>query len=166
MNKRIILTLTTAIAIFLMFIIAACAPNSGANPQPAPASAETDPQKLMIPRWFLSALTLDGQAVEIPAGQQQMTIQFETATQANGTGGCNSFGADYQASQDGKLTFGPIVTTEMACEGWMQLESAYYQALGKVQQFRVGEGKLTLSSSDGKTTLVFAMPPKWRTGKR
>ena len=42
----------------------------------------------------------------------------------------------------------------------MAQESAYFSALAKVSQFNVENGKLTLSSADGKTSLVYRMPPK------
>jgi putative lipoprotein len=158
MNRKVTVAVIAAFAVILIAAAVVFARNAG--PKAPSASPETDPQKLMIPRWFLSALTLDGQVIDIPAGQQKMTLQFETETKANGTGGCNSFGADYQASKDGKLSFGPIMSTMMACENGMQLETAYLQALAKVQQFKVVQTKLTLSSNDGKTTLVLSMPPK------
>ncbi len=157
MNKKLVLAILGALVIILVIAAVAFAQNSGSK---TATSGETDPKKLMIPRWFLSSLTLDGQAVQVAAGQQAVTIQFKPDSKANGTGGCNSFGADYQVSNDGKLTFGPIMSTMMACDQGMELETASFQALAKVQQFRAAEGKLTLSSSDGKTTLVFALPPK------
>jgi heat shock protein HslJ len=158
MNKKIIPAMLGALAVVL--VITAIVLTQTARPQASPAGPETDPQKLLIPRWFLSALTLDGQTIEIPAGQQTMTIQFEEGDKANGTGGCNSFGADYQAGKDGRMSFGPIMSTMMACADGMQQETAYFQALAKVQQFRVEGVKLTLSSQDGKTSLVYRMPPK------
>jgi len=120
----------------------------------------SDPQMLLIPRWFLASLRLNDIAVEIPAGQQEMTLQFENGGQANGTGGCNSFGVTYQADYDGSLSFGPIASTRMFCEGMMEQENVYFEALSRVAQFRIAEGKLFMTSADGQTELVFTRPPK------
>jgi heat shock protein HslJ len=133
-----------------------------AAPKPSPQSnLSTDPQKLLIPRWFLRSLTLNGQAVELPADQQALTLQFADGNTVSGSGGCNSFGGSYQAGADGKLSFGgPLISSQMACLQGMQLESAYFNALAKVQQFQLDGGRLTLASADGQTSLVFAMPPR------
>ena len=113
----------------------------------------------MIPRWFLASLTLNGQPVEVMQGQQGVTIQFEPGGKANGTGGCNNFSTTFQADYDGTMRFGPVVSTKMFCEGTMELESAYFEALSKVERFSTSDG-LVLSSADGQTQIVFQMPPK------
>lgn len=151
MKKIITASLVSLMLLAGIFFLAGCAQSM--------EGGSADPQKLMIPRWFLSELTLDGQKVEIPVGQQQITLRFEEGGKANGNGGCNSFGTDYKAGKDGKLSFGQITSTLMACDNMLQ-ESAYLEALARVQQFKVEEGKLTLSSADGKTAMVFTMPPK------
>ena len=148
-------------ALLVVIVITLIVVQSGAAQQPpAPGSASTDPQHLMIPRWFLNALILDGLAVDIPADQQSITLQFVPDGSANGKGGCNEFGASYTVSPDGKLSFGPVTSTKMACDSLMAQENAYFNALAKVTQFKTEGGKLTLSSADGKTSLVYRMPPK------
>ncbi len=151
MKKIITASLVSLMLLAGIFFLAGCAQSM--------EGGSTEPQKLLIPRWFLSELTLDGQKVEVPVGQQQITLRFEEGGKANGNGGCNSFGTNYKAGKDGKLSFGQITSTLMACDNMLQ-ESAYLEALARVQQFKVEEGKLTLSSADGKTSMVFTMPPK------
>jgi heat shock protein HslJ len=151
MTKTYVSILAGLMALLVILMLAGCA-------QPI-EMGNADPQKLLIPRWFLSELTLNGQKVDIPAGQQNITLQFEDGGKANGNSGCNDFGTDYKAGKDGKLSFGQITSTLMACDN-MQQESAYLDALSKVQQFKVEGGKLTLSSADGQTAMVFTMPPK------
>ncbi len=161
MKKPLTALLFTSLFITTL-ILSACAP---ANAQSAAPVGSTDPQKLLIPRWFLNSLTLDGKAIAIPAEQQAITIQFKENGDVGGTGGCNSFGSTYKAGKDGKLTVDTITSTMMACAQTgqtdpMQIESAYFAALSKVQRFAVDQGKLTLTSADGKTSLVYRMPPK------
>lgn len=153
MRKTFLAPLTGALAVVMIVFLAGCA-------QSAQGVGAADPQKLLIPRWFLRELTLNGQKVDLPADQQKITIQFKEDGTVNGSGGCNSFGADYKAGKDGKFSFSPITSTLMACQEGGQLESAYFEALVKVQQFKTEAGKLTLSSADGKTVMVFSMPPK------
>lgn len=167
--------------VVFVFVLSACASSSPAAPQEGvtqevtPGSEESptaeatdasavpqssaDPQKLMIPRWFLASLILDGQPVEVLPDQQSATLQFEPGGKVNGTGGCNNFSATFQADYDGSMKLGPVLSTKMACEGSMTLENAYFNALSKVERFST-EGGLVLSSADGKTEMVFRMPPK------
>src|SRR5574338_374554 len=71
--------------------------------QPAEGRASSDPQRLMIPRWFLTTLILDGETITVPEGT--VSIQFKDGGQANGSGGCNSFFGEYQAGADGSMQF-------------------------------------------------------------
>ncbi len=160
MNRKYLPALLGALLIVVVGT-ALIATQAGAAQKPsAQSNASTDPQRLMIPRWFLNSLTLDGQTIEIPADQQSITLQFAQDGNANGKGGCNEFGASYTASPDGKLSFGPVMATKMACDSLMVQENAYFNALAKVAQFKTEGGKLTLTSADGKTSLVYRMPPK------
>lgn len=134
--------------------------NGAAQKPPAQGDGFTDPQMLLIPRWFLSALTVNGQKLEIAPGQQTTTLQFTPDGKANGKGGCNNFSTTYQAGPDGKMSFSPVISTKMACPDTMAQESAYFEGLAKTQQFKIEAGQLILSSADGQTRLVFSRPPK------
>jgi heat shock protein HslJ len=145
----------------LLFARGAAAPAAQPAQTPTAVSegrASTDPQKLMIPRWLLTSMVLDGQEIALP--ESQLSLQFEGEGKANGEGGCNSFFTDYQVAEDGAMQFGPVGATKMFCEGAMEAENAYFQALGKVSAFRTEDWKLFLTSGDGQTALVFSMPPK------
>ena len=160
MKQKYLPALLGAALIIVIVVVLIAVQSGAAQKPPAQSSPSTDPQRLMIPRWFLNDLTLDGQTVEIPADQQSITLQFTPDGKANGKGGCNQFGASYTVSPDGKLSFGPVMATKMACDSLMIQENAYFNALAKVSLFKVESGKLILSSADGKTTLVYRMPPK------
>lgn len=158
MNKKF-LALTGAVILVLAVLVVIFVQASLGAKQ-APAGEPASPQKLLIPRWFLNSLTLDGQAIEVAPDQQVVTIQFQEGGKANGTGSCNSFFADYGAGEDGHIQFGPVGSTKMACETGMQQEMAYFTALEKVERYEVSGGQLRLFSADGKTEIVFRMPPK------
>ena len=157
MNKKAIGLLGAVLVGLVVLVIVLTRPGA-AQTMPAQDEGSMDPQKLMIPRWFLSSLTLDGKQIELLGNQ--MTLQFEEGGKANGDAACNGFFTDYQAAADGSMKFGPIGATKMFCEIGMDQEDALFQALEKVEHFRVEGGKLTLSSADGQTVLVYSMPPK------
>ncbi len=100
--------------------------------------------------WNLSEL--NGQP--IVAGSAP-TLAFDTE-RISGSGTCNSFGGDYTISGS-KLTFGPIMSTMMACmeNGLMEQESAYFQALGSTASYEVKDGQLRLLDSGGAVLAVF-----------
>jgi heat shock protein HslJ len=141
--------------LLLSLIVAGCTNNAAAR-----GEEMTDPQKLLIPRWFLFSMELDGQSFAIAEDQQRMTLQFEEDGAANGGGGCNDFFTNYEAEIDGAMHFGPIGATKMFCEDTMELETAYFAAMGKVETFRFEDYRLVLASQDDTTKLVFRMPPK------
>jgi heat shock protein HslJ len=118
----------------------------------------TDPHMLLIPRWFLFSLIVDGKEYAVP--EQKMNLQFGEGNQANGLAGCNNFRGSYLAGKDGGIGFDQLISTKMACKGVMEQENAYLQALSQVKLYHFDQGKLILSSLDGKTSLVFVKPPK------
>jgi heat shock protein HslJ len=159
-----------SLVVLIVLMVAGCAPAAQTTTTPTTPQSATEtpavdpeaqnPQRLLIPRWFLESMKLDGTEVPVPADQQLVTIAFKPDGKVDGNGGCNSFGSEYQLGENGGLKFGQIASTMMACDNTMQLESTYFQALAKVESFQVSQGKLTLSSADGKTALVYHMPPK------
>lgn len=152
-------SLLVGVILIGIVIVIALLVRQGVSSSPAlPAWNATDPQTLLIPRWFLNSMLVDGKVVEF--GDNLLNLQFEADGNANGEGGCNSFFATYQAGTDGSITFGPVGSTKMACPDFMELENDYFSAISRVSQFRTSEGHLTLSSEDGKTVLTFNMPPK------
>ncbi len=85
-----------------------------------------------------------------------ITLSFEKG-QAGGSGACNSYGSEY--TQDGaKLSFGQIVSTLMYCDGVMDYEMGYTDALGTVESFRLEGDRLSLLDESGAVVLVFGKP--------
>jgi len=82
------------------------------------------------------------------------TLVFE-ADRAGGNGSCNTFGGDYKV-ENGKLTFGPIVSTLMYCEGYMDQESAYLSALHEAAEYQIQGGNLHIMNADGQVSLILS----------
>jgi heat shock protein HslJ len=86
----------------------------------------------------------------------EITLTFQSGGQAGGSGGCNSYGSQYQV-QDGTISFDAIITTEMACldEGVMDQEQRYYQALQAAGTYELAGDQLKITSGDGQVVLNF-----------
>lgn len=149
-------------------LLAACVPAPGApapsvNEQP-PTEASTptgdeitplEPSGLMATPWALQAF--GGPDVPLAALEgKNITIEFNTEGGASGFAGCNIYGGDYTVDGN-SLTFGPLISTMMACEpALMTLEQAYLAALAKTASFQIVDGQLDLMDANGQMILSFA----------
>jgi heat shock protein HslJ len=74
----------------------------------------------------------------------------------SGTGGCNTYGGGYTAS-GASLTFGPLVSTMMACgDPKDAVEHAYLTALGKSATYTATASALTIYDASGAEILAYA----------
>jgi heat shock protein HslJ len=143
-------TIMVGIALVLTALMAACA--AAAQDQP-PAQGGT----LQGTDWVLVSLNgnalMEGKAVTLRFGE----------TSIEGSGGCNTYGGSYTASEDG-LRLSDVSWTEMACvepKGIMEQEQAYFQALNAAARYRVAQGqssvdRLELADEAGAQVLAFA----------
>ncbi|NIN63919.1 MAG: META domain-containing protein, partial [Anaerolineae bacterium] len=79
---------------------------------------------------------------------------------ASGFSGCNAYGGEYTAADDGTLTIPEIAVTAQLCqtpEGVMRQEDAYIQALGNAAAYRLTDDRLEIHNVLGETTLVLAL---------
>jgi len=97
--------------------------------------------------WALVAL---GEvAAPVGAGNRPATIQFDPTTgRAAGFAGCNRYSAGYTVAGD-SLTFGPAISTKMACADGDQLERGYLAMLPAIRSYALSDSTLTLNGSDG-----------------
>jgi putative lipoprotein len=89
-------------------------------------------------------------------GGSDVTLEFGEDDFAGGSGGCNSYGTQYQVT-NGSVSFGEIESTLIACleEGVMEQESAYFNALHTVGEFEMMEDELLIRYNDGGSVLIF-----------
>jgi heat shock protein HslJ len=89
------------------------------------------------------------------AADVDTSIEFKDG-QVNGTVGCNGFGGDYKVDGD-RLTFGPIMSTMMFCEGPVgDQEMGTLMVLKESATFVLDGDTLTITSGDGSSVVVLA----------
>lgn len=77
---------------------------------------------------------------------------FETDGKVNGGNGCNRYGGSYMLEDNGKITFGQMMSTKMFCPG--SGERTFMKALSEVNTAKVEKEKLILLNGT-KEVLVF-----------
>ncbi len=97
-------------------------------------------------QWIL--IELKGKSVVGAGALRNPHLRFDgVRKRVSGNDGCNSYMGEYQLSEDQMISFGMMASTEMFCEG-DSISKDYYQALGEVSRYSVGEEVLTLSNQD------------------
>jgi len=95
--------------------------------------------------WTLAVL--DGQP--LAPGVKAPTLTM-TDGRAGGFGGCNRYSGSVTKTGPGKLAFGALVSTRMACpDALMSLEDGFLNKLGHVTDYAFQDGWLVLSWQDG-----------------
>ena len=180
-SKRLICWLCA----LLIFSLAACSPavdqipNNGTEPTPTatgsnqdeigPTAQSTQPgavpatapgnssaaDALLNTQWRLVSIGAPGSETPLPVGAD-LTLEFQTEGLAAGSGGCNSFGADY-AVQGDSLVFSQLISTMMACtdSNLMDLEQRYFKALQSSGKFEQGDEGLTIHYDQDPGSLNF-----------
>lgn len=106
--------------------------------------------------WSLTAFN-NGQNLVSVLPDTQINVEFKDAN-ISGTSGCNRYSGSFQQNGQ-KLTFDPLVSTEMYCgepAGVMEQETAYLNALSKVARYTIDGNRLTLFDADGLRMAEFA----------
>lgn len=111
------------------------------QPAPAPAAPEVSGNGYTV-------TAIGGAPV---TGKRPLTITFGEDGRVGGFGGCNSYGGSFKET-NGKLTFGDLISTMMACidGGISAQENALYATLkGTVKVAPGADGKVTLTGENG-----------------
>ena len=134
MKKILTLLFVTA------FAFAACSPTASAS---------------LVGEWTLASYG-DPASPTPAAPDVETSIIFGEDGQVNGTAGCNGFGGDYSVG-DGTITFGPLISTLMFCEGPAgEQETALFNVFFETATFTVDGDTLTITSADGSSVVVLA----------
>jgi heat shock protein HslJ len=124
----------------------------------AACGAQSGPPSLEGTQWSLVSFG--------PAGAETPLVEESTITltaadgQVEGSGGCNSYGGEYQV-QGNEITFENVTSTLLACSDELvtQQEQQYFQALNAVRTYELGADRLNLYGADGQLLLTFTASP-------
>lgn len=138
---------------FLLF--PACTLQPGSLPDTGAGQTTEAEHSLANTIWMLVAFGEPGAETPVIEGST-ITLEFDAKGQAGGMGGCNSYGGSYSVNE-GKLKFGEIVSTLIACtdQAITDQEQQYLQALRSASRFTVNDTGLTILYNDEKGVLNF-----------
>lgn len=118
-----------------------------------PASPRTSGPTLEGTEWALQQLVVDTALTDVPS--DVVATLFLQDGQASGAAGCNTFSGDYTIDGDA-LTFGPMLSTMMICEGEKaSTEAAYLAGFALVASYSVDGEALGLLDGDGDPVMTY-----------
>jgi heat shock protein HslJ len=145
------------VLVSLVLGLASCMPTPVIPPTGASDHNQTLPANSS---WLLESFGEPG--AELPAiTGTSISLEFKQNGQVEGSSGCNSYGGPYSV-QDGRLAFGEIVSTLMACEDQAvnDQEQEYLQALRASGRFSLVDDSLTIWYENDRRVLHFARSPE------
>ena len=133
----------TAIALSLM--LSACA----SKPAPLPARSQ-DPTAITGPLWQWEETLAAGEKIASPA-PERYTLQLLPDGRAHARFDCNRGGGNFRISEPGRISFGAMATTMMACPPG-SLDRRFAKDLGQAAGYYVEQNRLYLElPADGGT---------------
>ena len=138
----------TLLLISLVFITSACSSSRAGGEEAG---------NLAVPsQWKLVSFGKTDAETPIIEGSS-ITLEFTGNGEVSGSGGCNSYGGEYEA-QGNTLTFKDITSTLKACANQQvtEQEKQYFEALRAAGKFEITGDNLTIWYEDGQSKLNFA----------
>lgn len=123
---------------------------SGCKPKPAtPAAGSPDAAPIAITDRDWTLVSLGDNTAPAGNGGKPVTMRLATAeSRAMGNAGCNQYSGPYTLSGD-RLSFGPAISTKMACAQGMEVETAFLAMLNDVTSYQATDSTLTLIGASG-----------------
>lgn len=123
---------------------------------PVTTERSTDPASIQNITWQWEATITPVEKISVP-NPERYTILFTNDGKVQAMFDCNRGGGNYNASV-GKLEFGPLISTRMACpEG--SLDGPFMRDLSRVKSFFVENGTLFLELELDSGTMRFRPAP-------
>lgn len=131
---------------------------SGATPIDLPVGGDETvvmDEPALAGTWVWEETVMNNDETTTPANPGDFTITF-TSEGAYGTTDCNNFSGSYDVdSEEGVISFGPLMSTKMACEG--SQEMAFTADLAEVSRYFLSDaGKLALLFPYDSGSMVFS----------
>jgi heat shock protein HslJ len=123
---------------------------------PGPSARSDEPQRIVNRTWQWEATITPVERITVPA-PERYTIFLKEDGMAQVRFDCNRGGGGYTVSKGG-LSFGPLMSTRMACpEG--SLDARFAKDLQAVSSFFIEEGRLHLELPYDSGTMRFREGP-------
>jgi heat shock protein HslJ len=111
---------------------------------------------LLGTEWILLSYTGSSGMMNNATAELTGTLTFVNESILGGNSGCNSYSADYTAT-DGEFKTGIIALTQMYCtDATMQFENDFLELLQNGRSIEISAEKLLISDEDGNLTLIFS----------
>jgi heat shock protein HslJ len=121
-----------------------------------PAAHDTDPGSVVGKTWQWEASSTPVEKVTVQ-NPERYTILLTKDGKLQARFDCNRGGGDYRISA-GRLSFGPMLSTRMACPV-DSLDESFMSDLGKVNSFFIQDGKLFLELEGDGGVMRFRLSP-------
>jgi heat shock protein HslJ len=120
-------------------------PSADSAPAPMPPAQSTS---FTDREWILAQL--GDRASPLGNGGKPVTLTLTSAEhRASGNAGCNRYTGPYTLSGN-QLSFGPAISTKMACAEGMDVETAYLSMLPNVTSYQATDSSLVLMGASGE----------------
>ena len=120
------------------------------------AGRSVDPQKILSRTWQWETTVTPVEKIEVPA-PERYTVFFETDGRVRVQFDCYRGGGDYKISE-GKLSFGPLMSTRIACPP-DTLDGPFMRDLQRAASFFIEKGNLYLELPYDSGTMKFRPAP-------
>jgi heat shock protein HslJ len=138
--------------LFIGMVTVSCA----AGPLPGKNTRNTDPQMVFNRTWQWESTITPVEKIVVPA-PERYTILLAEDGRLQAKFDCNRGGGDYKISS-GKLSFGPLLSTRMACPPGT-LDGLFMRDLQRVASFFVENANLYLELPFDSGTMKFRPAP-------
>jgi heat shock protein HslJ len=108
-------------------------------------------------KWVATGINNGKQALVSTVAGSTVTMELNDKGEVTGNATCNTYNGTYKVDGD-KITFGPLMTTKMACESdeLNAQEQAYLAALGNTTTWELANGVLTFRDDAGAMQATYA----------
>jgi heat shock protein HslJ len=161
---RRVRTLSTAVG-FLLVVVAPAAPGSAQQQESAAPgrhgakeveARSTDPRSILNRTWQWESTMTPVERISVP-DPQRYTVLLTEDGKLQARFDCNRGGGNYEISE-GRLSFGPLVSTRMACPP-DSLDGPFMRDLQRVVSFFIQDGCLYLELPADRGTMRFRQAP-------
>lgn len=140
----------TTSALMLALLLASCKQRTDTPPaadSATPSETSSSPSGVTDRQWVL--VQLGDNTSPQGNGGKPVTLTLASAEgRASGNAGCNGYSGPFTLSGN-QLSFGPAISTKMACEQGMDVEIAFLAMLNEVRTYEATDSSLVLVGSSG-----------------